>query len=324
MAAGGVLAAPPFPARRARPRPLGRAAARLAARGLPPRSRWTRWSTSWPTSPAGPGRRPRHERVPDGLARCWRPPWWWPAGCACRAAPHRAAGGRRRRAPLRRPLAGAARFRGAGRRDPGLGGFGAMPIAVTAFAVEHGAAGAAAAPFLVSSSPACWPACCTGQRQVAHACAGAAGGGHDRARGRLPALLWPDRRSNWRLRRAYRARGPPGLCPVLGACRIGSPPGRVHPGVCGPSSASAAGSAPSAAAAWRGGGHLRRARRLRGGRSPRGVMALPAVTGSAVLRVPPRHEPRAAPDAAKPVTQRSSGAASPGRGRPRCARCGRR
>ena len=107
----------------------------------------------------------------------------------CRAAPHRAAGIRRGRAPPRRPLAGAARFRGAGRRDPGprrvlrrhadlgdrvrgrarRGGRGRRGVHGVQLRQPAGRRAVRAAP-------------------VAHAAAGAAGGGHGRAGGRLPVV----------------------------------------------------------------------------------------------------------------------------------------
>jgi len=52
-----------------------------------------------------------------------------------------------------------------------IGGFfGAMPISVTAFAVEHGAAGTTAALFHSPVVPACWPAGCTGCASGAQLC----------------------------------------------------------------------------------------------------------------------------------------------------------
>ncbi len=178
-----------------------------------------------------------------------------------------------------------------------LGGFfGAMPIAVTAFAVEHGAAGTAAVLFLVSSSASLLAGVLYGQRrwrtparvQLAVATTGL-------AVGCLPLLVAG---SSFEL----------GCCVVLTGLAV--PPVYVLCSVLAESivhrdvftqafawlsSASAAGSAASAAAA----GWAVDTFGARGGfavaAAAGGVMALLAVTGLRALRVPPRHEPEQRP-----------------------------
>ena len=173
-----------------------------------------------------------------------------------------------------------------------LGGFfGAMPIAVTAFAVEHGAPGAAAALFLVSSCASLLAGVLYGQRrwrtpprvQLAVATAGL-------AVGCLPLLVAG---SPLELGCCVALTGlavPPVyvLCSVLAESA-------VHRAVLTQAfawlnSASAAGSAGAAAAA----GWAVDAFGAHGGFAvaavAAGVMVLLAVTGLRALRVPPRHE----------------------------------
>jgi MFS family permease len=188
------------------------------------------------------------------------------AGGLCFAAQHRtappasgAAGRHRTGRSLLRPgftvLAGV---------NLAIGGFfGAMQISVTAFAVEHGAAGTAAALFTVSSCASLLAGWLYGLRQWQTAprvqLAAAAAG---LAIGCLPLLVasWP-----FELGFGVALTGLAIPGPLLGAGRSGCPPGRAHPGLCLAELGQRGGFGRRGGGGRLGGGHLRRARRLRGG-----------------------------------------------------------
>ena len=212
-----------------------------------------------------------------------------------RAAPHRtaatsgAAGRHRAGRSLLRP--GFAVLVGV---NLAIGGFfGAMQISVTAFAVEHGAAGTAAVLFTVSSCASLLAGWLYGLRrwrtaprvQLAVVAAGL-------AVGCLPLLVAG---SPLELGVGVALTGlaiPPDPGPLLGAGRIGCPPGRAHPGVCLAELGQRGGFGRRGGGGRLGRGHLRRARRLRGGRGGRrrhGAAGRGGPAGTASTTAAPRH-----------------------------------
>ena len=148
--------------------------------------------------------------------------------------------------------------------------FGAMQISVTAFAVEHGVAGAAAALFAVSGCASLLAGWLYGLRrwrtaprvQLAVAAAGLAASC-------LPLLVAD---SVFQLGFGIALTGlaiPPllVLCSVL--AELGGLPGRADPGVCLAELGQSGWFGRRGGGGWPGGGRLRCARRLRGGRDGR-------------------------------------------------------
>ena len=121
MMAGGVLAAPPSPSSARCPRPAGR---RCWATSQPRRCRPRRAGVAGQRTGlpgrSGSGQHPRGDRAPGAGHDAGGSPGGGRRTVLRRAAPHRAAAGVRRcRAPPGGPLAAAARIRGPGRREPG-------------------------------------------------------------------------------------------------------------------------------------------------------------------------------------------------------------